>query len=244
MKTVGPIYRQIADELKRKIEQGSYQEHDLIPSETELARLYEVSRMTARQAVNELVYDGILYRVKGRGTYVNAKKYEKAIHGLTSFTEDMMQKGFSPSSILISNEKIKAPTAIAKKLGLRESDDVIILKRVRLADEAPLALEIVYLPCKLVSELPEDIANRSLYEYLETELQLMIDYSIQEIEAISITEEIANHLNVLPQNPCLFITLQSYLKNGQAFEYVESYYRADRYKFIQPAYRQHKSNLN
>lgn len=87
-----PRYREIARELKEQIEEEVYQEHQPIPSEPELAKLYEVSRMTARQAINELVYEGVLYRIKGKGTYVNHQKYEKSIHGLTSFSEDMIQK--------------------------------------------------------------------------------------------------------------------------------------------------------
>ncbi len=238
MKSSPPIYQQIATTLKQQIETGNYREHDAISSETELARLYDVSRMTARQAINELVYEGSLYRVKGKGTYVSPKKYEKAIHGLTSFSEDMRQKGFQPSSLLISSQIIKATAAVAKRLGISLNDEVIELKRVRLADDEPMALEMVYLPCRLVPSLPTDIGTRSLYDYLEDDLQFVIDYSIQEIEAIIVDDEVSKHLNVSKGKPCLCITLQSYLKNGQVFEYVESYYRSDRYKFIQPAYRQ------
>ena len=211
MKATGPMYRQIAEAIRQKIITEKYQAHDLIPSETELAKQYEVSRMTARQAINELVYEGSLYRIQGRGTYVNSKKYEKAIHGLTSFSEDMRQKGFNPSSVLISNQKIKANEQVAKRLGIGVNDDVLELKRVRLADNEPMALELVYLPVKLIQTLPDDIATRSLYEYLEMELNFVIDYSIQEIEAIKLTEEIAKYLNVSTDNPCLCITLQSYL---------------------------------
>ena len=232
-----PRYREIARELKEKIEAGVYQEQQPIPSEPELAKQYEVSRMTARQAINELVYEGVLYRIKGKGTFVNYQKYEKSIHGLTSFSEDMIQKGFSPSSLLINKSVILANELIASKLQIKPKEPVIELKRVRLADDEPMALEFVYLPAAIIKELPENIGSISLYDYIEKELGLMIDYSIQEIEAICLEEEISHYLKVEPSSPCLLICLQSYLKNGQIFEYVESYYRADRYKFIQPAYR-------
>ncbi|MGL4337273.1 MAG: GntR family transcriptional regulator [Turicibacter sp.] len=237
MSTALPIYREIAKALKEKIEAGIYLENDPIPSEPELAKLYQVSRMTARQAINELVYEGILYRVKGKGTYVNSKKYEKSIHGLTSFSEDMIQKGFVPSSKLTGKNVIKASEFIAKQLQIKSGDDVIELKRIRLADEEPMAFEIVYLPVAIIKSIPDHIGSISLYDYIEKDLGLLIDYSIQEIEAVSVNEEVSEALHVLQTSPCLFITLQSYLKSGQIFEYVESYYRADRYKFIQPAYR-------
>ena len=232
-----PRYREIARELKEQIEEGTYQEHQAIPSEPELAKLYEVSRMTARQAINELVDEGVLYRIKGKGTYVNHQKYEKSIHGLTSFSEDMMQKGFKPSSHLIQKNYIQANDVIAAKLQIKPGDEVIELTRVRLADEEPMALEIVYLPMAIIKDVPETIGSISLYDYIEQDLGLLIDYSIQEIEAVSLDEEVSQYLKVDAGAPCLLICLQSYLKSGQIFEYVESYYRADRYKFIQPAYR-------
>ena len=238
MKASGPMYRQIAAVLNQKIMSGEYAEHEAVPSEIELSRQFDVSRMTARQALNELVLEGKVYRVKGRGTYVSPFKYEKAIHGLTSFSEDMLLKGFTPSSKLIGCEKIKASDLVMKQLGLLLNEEVWQLTRIRFADNEPMALEVVYLPVKLVAQLPHDIANQSLYVFLEQQLGFVIDYSIQEIEAILTTDEISTFLNVPKQSACLRITLQSYLKNGQAFEYVESYYRADRYKFIQPAYRQ------
>lgn len=237
MKVSLPRYREIARELQEQIESGVYQEHQAIPSEPELAKQYEVSRMTARQAINELVYDGVLYRIKGKGTFVNHQKYEKSIHGLTSFSEDMIQKGFKPSSLLINKTYIEASDLIAAKLQIKPRDPVIELKRVRLADDEPMALEFVYLPVSIIKELPDNIGEISLYDYIERELGLLIDYSIQEIEAICLEKEMSDYLKVNPGAPCLLICLQSYLKNGQIFEYVESYYRADRYKFIQPAYR-------
>ena len=232
-----PRYREIARELKEQIQVGHYKEHQTIPSEPELAKLYDVSRMTARQAINELVYEGVLYRVKGKGTFVNHQKYEKSIHGLTSFSEDMIQKGFKPSSRLISQTVRLANEIVASKLQIKEGQEVIELKRVRMADEEPMAVEIVYLPVQIIKSLPDDIGAISLYDYIEKELGLLIDYSIQEIEAISLEAPISTYLEVEAGAPCLLICLQSYLKSGQIFEYVESYYRADRYKFIQPAYR-------
>ena len=149
----------------------------------------------------------------------------------------MIQKGFNPSSRLISQRVILSNELIANKLQIKEGQEVIELKRVRMADEEPMALEIVYLPVQIIKTLPENIESISLYDYIEQELGLLIDYSIQEIEAILIEEPISTHLEIEAGMPCLLICLQSYLKSGQIFEYVESYYRADRYKFIQPAYR-------
>ena len=185
MKVSLPRYREIARQLKEQIEAGVYQEHQAIPSEPELAKQYEVSRMTARQAINELVYDGVLYRIKGKGTFVNHQKYEKSIHGLTSFSEDMIQKGFTPSSLLINKTCLEASDLIAAKLQIKPKDPVIELKRVRLADDEPMALEFVYLPVAMIKELPDNIGSISLYDYIEKELGLLIDYSIQEIASIS-----------------------------------------------------------
>lgn len=156
-----------------------------------------------------------LYRIKGKGTFVNYKKYEKSVHGLTSFSEDMIQNGFSPSSLLNNENVILVDEFIALKLQIKPKNQVLELKRVRLADDEPIALEFVYLPEVIIKELLENVGSLSLYDYIEKELELRIDYLIQEIEAICLEEEISHYLKVEPSSPCLLICLQSYLNNGQ-----------------------------
>ncbi|UII55426.1 GntR family transcriptional regulator [Cytobacillus spongiae] len=227
-----PIYFQLEEHLRAQIENGSLEVDEAIPSERELAETFQISRMTVRQAINNLVTEGLLYRQKGKGTFVNKKKVEQKLQGLTSFTEDMLERGMKPSSKLISFEIIPADKQVAQALNLNENTPIYEIKRVRLADQLPMALETTFLPANLVKGLTEDIINQSLYQYIEHHLGLIINEASQEIEASTPKETEMKLLEIESSAPVLFIKRVSYLQDGTPFELVKSSYRADRYKFV------------
>ncbi|MED4696163.1 GntR family transcriptional regulator [Peribacillus frigoritolerans] len=226
-----PIYFQIEEQIKRKIENGEFQAHDALPSEREYAEQFEISRMTVRQAINNLVNDGYLYRQKGRGTFVADKKLEQQLNGLTSFTEDMKARGLNPSSKLLSFEIIPADKKIASELHISLYAPVYEIKRIRLADDVPMALETVYMSANLIKGLTEEIINLSLYQYVENYVKLKIDYASQTLESSIASELEVTHLATPKHSPILFIQRNTFLIDGTPLEYVKSAYRADRYKF-------------
>lgn len=227
-----PIYLQIEEQIRQQIEEDILQPDESIPAERVIAQKYDVSRMTVRQALNNLVNDGYLYRQKGKGTFVSRKKLVQRLQGLTSFTEDMKERGFEPSNHLIRFEVIAAPARIANELALTEHSPVFEIKRVRLADGKPMALETTYIPANLAKGLTEDIIQKSFYDFVENDLQLTINEAKQELEAAIAADEEVHYLEVEEGAPILHIKRLSYLKDGTPFELVKSAYRADRYKFI------------
>ncbi|MBT2678920.1 GntR family transcriptional regulator [Bacillus sp. ISL-35] len=227
-----PIYHQLEEYIKSQIESGELKPDEAIPSERVYAEQFKISRMTIRQALTNLVNDGYLYRHKGKGTFVNQKKVEQHLQGMTSFTEDMKERGLTPGSRLVSFEIIPASRKIADTLHLGEHTPLFEIKRVRLADDAPLALETTYLPANLAKGLTEEIINHSLYKYIEEKLSLTIHEATQEIEAAIAKEHELPLLEIDKGSPVLLIHRTSYLKDGTPFEYVKSAYRADRYKFV------------
>jgi len=227
-----PIYHQLEEYIKAQIDSGELKPDETIPSERVYADMFQISRMTIRQALTNLVNDGYLYRQKGRGTFVNKKKFEQRLQGLTSFTEDMRERGFTPGSKLISFEIIPASREIADRLKLNENTPVYEIKRVRLADNVPMALETTYLPANLVKGLTEDIINQSLYQYIEEKLNLVIHEATQQIEASNAKDQELRLLEIEKGSPVLLILRTSILKDGIPFEFVKSVYRADRYKFV------------
>ncbi|WP_153125597.1 GntR family transcriptional regulator [Peribacillus tepidiphilus] len=227
-----PIYHQLEEYIKSQIECGALKVDEAIPSEREYAERYQISRMTVRQAINNLVNEGYLYRQKGRGTFVNKQKVEQKLQGLTSFTEDMLERGMKPSSKLLSFQIIPADIQVASRLKLKENTPVYEIQRVRLADDVPMALETTYLPANLVKGLTEEIINQSLYKYIEDTLLLTISEAAQQIEAASAKEIEVKHLEIEKGSPVLLILRTSYLQDGTPFEFVKSAYRADRYKFV------------
>lgn len=227
-----PIYHQLEEYIKHQIETGILKEEAVIPSEREYAERFQISRMTVRQAINNLVSEGYLKRQKGRGTFVNKKKVEQELQGMTSFTEDMLSRGMNPSSTLLSFQIIPADKNTAIDLKIEENDSVYKIKRIRLADGAPMALETAYIPVEIVPGLTEENSNLSLYQYIEEQLSLSISEATQEIEASVADSHDAENLEINNGDPILLIERISYLTDGIPFELVKSSFRADRYRFI------------
>jgi GntR family transcriptional regulator len=226
-----PIYHQLEEFIKQQIDQGDLKEEEAIPSEREFAERFQISRMTVRQAINNLVMDGLLKRQKGRGTFVNKKKVEQELQGMTSFTEDMVSRGMQPSSNLLSFQMIPAGKKTSLDLKIAENDLVYKIKRIRLADNAPMALETAYIPVEIVPGLTEENSNLSLYQYIEDHLSLSISEAKQEIEASIASSQEAEPLGIEEGDPILLIVRISYLQDGTPFELVKSSFRADRYRF-------------
>lgn len=227
-----PMYVQIEDYLKNQILQGDFVIGVAIPSERELTDTFGVSRMTVRQSITNLVNEGLLYREKGRGTYVATPKIEQPLNGLTSFTEDMLSRGMKPSNKLVSFEKMMPEMDIAHELQLAEDEEVFIVKRIRYADDKPMAIERSYLPVKLVPDLELDNIEGSLYSFIEKDKRLIISHASQRMEAVLVKKEDAEFLQICMPSAVLMIERISYLTNDVPIEIVRSTYRADRYKFI------------
>jgi GntR family transcriptional regulator len=227
-----PIYHQLEEYIKQQIENGVLAEESVIPSEREFAERFQISRMTVRQAINNLVSEGYLNRQKGRGTFVTKKKVEQELQGMTSFTEDMLSRGMNPSSILLSFQILPADKKTALALRIEETDSIYKIKRIRLADGAPMALETAYIPVEIVPGLTEENSNLSLYQYIEENLALSISEATQEIEASTADHLDAETLEIKFGDPILLIERISYLQEGIPFELVKSTFRADQYRFV------------
>lgn len=232
---ITPIYKVIENDIKLKINQGELKSGDLVPSENELKDQYNVSRMTVRQALNNLVNDGYLFRHKGKGTFISQRKIEKNIHGVRSFTEEMAATGRKVSNKILSFERVEATADIAEKLFLSKGDEVIHIERVRYGNDIPVLFEQLYIPGNLFKTIVKENLQGSFYKYMETELGMQISYCIQSIEAISADSKVSVALEVNKNVPTLLIVRNTFLSNGRPFEYVKSYYRADQYKFVQHA---------
>lgn len=160
----GTRYLEIENWLRGQCRKGN--PGDSLPSEIELSNKFSVSRMTVRQALANLEHDGLVDRVRGSGTFIAARPMHRREGVLLSFTEDMVLRGLVPSSRLISSSHGKATDSDAQYLSILEGDAVIRIERVRLANDTPIALEIVVLPEWLSAVLDEDLEFGSLHLYL------------------------------------------------------------------------------
>ena len=206
-----PMYYQIMNQLREKISAGEYTVDSALPPERELVESYQVSRMTIRQAILELVNEGILVRRRGIGTFVAPPKLEQPLNSLTSFTEDMAQRGMKAGSRIVSFKEIVPDPGVRKTLGLSAEDKVYECVRLRLADEEPMALETTSLVASLCPGLEAEVVeNQSLYKVLTERWGIQLDYATQSLEPILAPPYEATLLHVAPGSPLLLIHRVTY----------------------------------
>ncbi|WP_407272426.1 GntR family transcriptional regulator [Radiobacillus sp. PE A8.2] len=225
-----PIYYQLEEEIRSLIETGKLKTGDLLPSEREYSEQYGISRMTARQAINNLANEGLLIREKGKGTFVAEKKFAQSLKGITSFSEDVKARGLVPSSKIISFEEEPADPLVAEKLSIQTNDPIYKIYRIRLANKEPLALETTYTPKSIVGKLTELNFIDSFYSYIEQTLNLKITHGDQEIESALANESEIDLLKLQEGDPILLIRRTTFSMETP-FEYVRTVYRADKYKY-------------
>lgn len=227
-----PLYVQIINDITEKIESGEYTEGQKIPSEAELAKKHGVSRITVTNAIQRMVQEGTLYRIQGKGTFVAPKKrVEHRLTSLLSFTEDMVSRGYKVTTKLIGVELVAAPDKVWQALQLPEGAPVWKIKRVRYADDEPMAVQTAYLPEALFPGLNEKaLGNNSLYKFLKETYNLEMTEAEEHYRVIVLRkEEEARLLNVSAEFPSLYCIRVSSCSTGDKFEYTESILRGDRY---------------
>ena len=203
--------------------------HDALPSERELMAIYSVSRMTVRQAIAKLSEEGRVYNVHGSGTYVGSTDLFSKSPKLTSFTEDMMSRGYSASSRVLAVSRVEADDVVARALELAAGSECTHIRRLRLADGNPMAIEDVYLPTTIL-DMEQFNLGDSLYEQLRASGH-DVYRAEQEIQAITLNEERSRLLEVEPGSAALCVSRVSSSRRGQLIEYARTIYRADRYTF-------------
>lgn len=233
MDTVIPLYAHLKKELLQAIASGEYAPGDQLPSQRELIQRYGASLMTVRRAINELSHAGVIYSVPGKGLYVSEHKRVAEAGPLISFTEDMARRGMCASSRLLCAELAPASTMLGRALEVEVGERLVHLRRLRLADGFPMAIQISYLPHRFCPGLLEhDLERGSLYEILRNVYQLRLVTSQVSVEALLAEQEQAALLGV-PLPAALLATEQiTRLEGGAPVEFTRSLYRGDQYRLI------------
>lgn len=227
-----PLYLQLKHSLVAEIVSGRYRSHQRLPSERELANRFRVSRMTVRQALMELMREGTIYTRVGKGTFVAEPKIDQQLRALTGFCQDVRARGGRPGSRVLEARVIPATPDIAAALRVSPDAEIILLSRVRLADDIPLAVETAYLPfARFPLLLHHDFSVESLYSVLEQEYGLHLTQAEQSIEAALANAREIELLQLTPPAAVLKMRRLTLNGNGEPVEYVLSTYRGDRFKF-------------
>ena len=217
----------IHEQLENMIKSGVYKVGDKLPTEAELARTYRVSRMTARAAVDSLVQDGLVYRVRGFGSFVARPLMSRSFSKLTSFTEDTLANGLHPSVKVISLTTKTAEEVSASELELAPADAVYVVTRLRLGDDLPLSVQRAVLPVALFHGLDAHDLSGSLYELFENFFSIRVSMCRQTVKPVLADRERAPLLNIAVGAPLLYIRRVTYDETGRPIEVVESHTRGD-----------------
>jgi GntR family transcriptional regulator len=203
-----------------------------IPTERSLASDFNVSRTTVRQALADLTAEGRLHRVQGKGTFAAEPKVAQRLQ-LSSYTEDMRAQGREPSSQLLEIDEIIAEGELPKLLGIRTGAKVLTVRRLRLADGEPMALETTHLPMARFRGLRKQVLEGgSLYAALRERYGVRLQRAEETIETSLAGPEEAELLGADVGMPVLLLSRQTFAADGKPVEYVRSIYRGDRYKFV------------
>ncbi len=230
-----PKWFQIANILRQSIVEGEFQAGDVMPTEAHLNRVFDVSRTTARSALNKLVQEGLITRRSGVGSIVLGGRVDQPVNQIRGFTEDMLLRGLKPSFAVLSAGWEQASGEVAHALGLASSDKPFRSDRLLSANGRLMGYSVSWIRPDLFGNVPPpteaQLAGGSLYAWLRENLDVEISGGVEFIEANLASGETARLLDVEPASAVLVVTRVAKSAAGMPVEFVVVTYRADRYRF-------------
>lgn len=230
-----PFYLQLEEIIRKKINNGEYENGDSLPSESKLQEKYNLSRTTVRQAMSNLVKDGIITRQRGKGTFVSSKNKTKPdLSLLNSFTEEVKREGKKPGSKVLNLKIIKAPQYISEALKLSNKSSVVLYERIRTIDDKPVGIHTVYLNLNALPKLNIEDLNKddiSLYNIIENKLNIKIGTATETIKAIAADKETSETLNIQEGEPLFSMKRITYTGNNIPFEYAKIIVKGDEFEY-------------
>jgi GntR family transcriptional regulator len=226
-----PLHAQLAELLRTQIRCQKLQSGEQIPSERELCERYEISRITVRRALSTLAQEGLVYATVGKGTYVAMPRLKEELQPLSSFTEDMQRRGMAASSRVLEAKIILADEEWAVRLGVPRGEELVRLRRLRLADGHPVAVQLTHLPHHLCSELLRfDFSQHSLFDVLRTEYGLRMSRTTTVLRAALVKPAEGRLLHLTPPAAVLISEQTTYLDSGVVIEHAQSIFHGERYQ--------------
>lgn len=226
-----PLYLQIQSYIVARIRSGELPPGAQVPSEYELAAQMQVSRMTARKALDSLVSSGILYRRRGKGTYVATSIVDYNLTSMQSFSRTLQARGYEVTTRVLSVETVPATVEQAKHLHVDVGSTLLLIRRLRVVSGTPAAIHTAYLDNAIYSSLQKvDLSQRSLLESMQAITQQPMAYTIDSVQADSANPDEARLLEAAKDAPVLRVEGVSYSEYGEPSHYVLAVYRGDMFK--------------
>lgn len=223
------LFSQLEELLREGIEDGTWLPGEPIPSERELSKIHELSRMTVRRAIDRLVATGLLYRVDGKGTFVNEPKVSFQALTLAGLREQTLKLGFSPSTKLLGIDRGLASEKVAEVLNIKADTPVFLIERLVYANNVPLALLRSHIPVALCPTLSQqDLSNISLYALLKQEYGISIQKASETLETTLASTRESLLMGVAPGSPMFLLRITTYDPQARPIEHVKVILRGDR----------------
>lgn len=226
-----PLYVQLEELIRNNIENGNWKPQTSIPSESELSREYDLSRMTIRSACQNLVQEGVLYRVPGKGTFVSEPKIMTESLAYMGFREQLERMGYEIKTKLLSSKVIKVTRKVAQKLETEENTSVMLIERMRYIKGEPISLHYSYIPIDLCSGLNEhDLVKEQLCVILKEEYDLKPQRIQETLESVRASEKESKLFKVEEGYPLLILEDVLHNQKNFPYEYSKVVFRGDKVK--------------
>lgn len=226
-----PIYMQIRELVRTKIEEGEYAPGTAIPSEAELAEQYGINRQTVRNAIDTLVNEGLLRRVPSKGVYVLGRKVGRNLDELQGFTQTMLDEHLTPSTKVISKLIRKAGEKYSLMFGIQPQDDIYYIKRLCCANNEPVSLEEIYIPRYIVPKMEGiDLSIFSVYEVYDF-YGIKLEQARQTLDLVHLEQNDANMLGIDVNLPVMLFECTTYDDRARIIEFNRNYVRGDKCNF-------------
>ncbi|MGF1774081.1 GntR family transcriptional regulator [Vibrio wakamikoensis] len=229
-KLLQPLYIQIADTLKQRIDDGLYPQGSKLPSESQLVDSLGVSRVTVRKALGQLAYIGYTVSEKGKGTYVAVQKLKHDFLGMAGFAQELQGAGLEASNQVVHFEKTVADEALAEKLLVERDSELYRCGRLRVVNGDVVSYEDFYIPVALLPDLNKEVLSGSKFAYLKEQGIEMVK-THQKIKPSLPSEFVQDKLSVEALEPILINESINYRSETEPYEYSIVYYKSSVYDF-------------
>ena len=226
-----PLYQQLEDILRVFISNGQWSPDHPIPSENELSKAYGLSRMTVRAVITNLVREGLLYRVQGKGTFVVPPKISTRSPAYLGIREQLEEQGYSTATKLVEFSRVAPPARIQKILGLEQEEKAIYIRRARYVDGSPISIHTSYIPDRLCPTMKsDDLETVQLCKILESDFGLKPSQVHESLETCPANDQQAQFLHIKKNYPLLVLDQILKTREDQVYEYTQIVFRGDKMK--------------
>lgn len=234
----GTLHHQLYHTLSEMIRSGAVKPGERLPTEAELVEAYGVSRTTARRALDELRREGVVERQPGKGTFLRQPRLNAAIPHLHSITDEIEHLGYKPGTVPLSVEQGRADQTVAQQLAIEVGDPVLVVKRIRTADDQPVYVATSTLNITRFPELANTKFTEGMYPQFESLTGRRMSRGVQWLSAVPASSAVARSLQTRSGAPVLRLELIVYFEGDLPVETVDGYFHGRRYKHYSQMHRQ------